>query len=338
MKKSVRPNPRSKVIKYFLLISCLPLLFFFFARLSEKICESPLPETNAPLQFYSNQVGSDFQLLFCQALATANESIYLEMYAITDPAILSLLEGKSHQNIDLRIFADKKATAANKKTLGRHLTFHRGKGLMHRKVLVIDHDLVLLGSTNFTTASLRLHDNIALGLRNREIAHFFESPLETMGVFKTHGQTIRAWKLPHAGQAALQQILSSIEQASDKIHVAMFTLTHSLLIDGLIAAKKRGVEVVVAIDYYTANGSSRKMIDRLADAGVAILISRGQQLFHHKWACIDEKTLFIGSANWTKSAFTCNKDCIVAIEELTPSQKNFLENLWKAIDQAQLAS
>jgi phosphatidylserine/phosphatidylglycerophosphate/cardiolipin synthase-like enzyme len=101
----------------------------------------------------------------------------------------------------------------------------------------------------------------------------------------------------------------------------------------LIKAKQRGVDVTVAVDYYTAKGSSKKTLAILEKGGIKVLLSQGRELLHHKWAVIDDTTLVMGSANWTKAAFTKNHDFLLFLSPLTESQIKFFTKLWAIIEQ-----
>ena len=109
---------------------------------------------------------------------------------------------------------------------------------------------------------------------------------------------------PHA----LDRLIDELNKATSSIDVAMFTFTHPDLCDALVKARERGVSVTVTLDTQVARGASKKVCRALKEAGVCVRISKGLQLFHYKWAYIDRSTLVIGSANWTKAAFTKNQD------------------------------
>ncbi len=308
--------------------------FLFVAFLTQHLTHSAsaaeFPVAKAPAQVYSNQIGHDLHLLFCEALSEAKHSIFLEMYAITDPTVLSILKNKGTQKTKVEVIADAKASPyLSKKLKGTaHIEFHQGKSLMHRKVVVIDDELVLLGSTNFTKASLTMHDNLVLAFRDHELADFLvrrDSP-NTYRDFE-----LAVWKLPEAGKDALEQTCQALRSAQKTISVAMFTFTHARLAEELALAKERGVDVQVALDHYTAEGSSRKVAQFLRSRGVPVLVSQGVQLLHHKWVLIDEDTLIAGSANWTQSAFKRNKEILVKISFLNEEQLLKMQNIWRTI-------
>jgi len=137
--------------------------------------------------------------------------------------------------------------------------------------------------------------------------------------------------LPDFEKKALEALCDSLDQAQETIVCALFTLTHPLLIEKLIAAKKRGVHVFLAIDRNAAHGSSRKALERLKEAGISILKGTNNTLLHHKWAWIDQRTFIVGSANWTQAAFEKNQDFILVLNHLHKKEQKALNRLWKRL-------
>jgi phosphatidylserine/phosphatidylglycerophosphate/cardiolipin synthase-like enzyme len=123
-----------------------------------------------------------------------------------------------------------------------------------------------------------------------------------------------------------------IRNASRSIRLALFTITHKGLVDELIRAHKRGVEVTLVVDMHSGLGASAEVIEKLRSAGARLLFSQGTQLLHHKFAFIDEQLLVMGSANWTKAAFQKNCDSLIFIHSLNESQKQFMKRLWQRIE------
>jgi phosphatidylserine/phosphatidylglycerophosphate/cardiolipin synthase-like enzyme len=138
--------------------------------------------------------------------------------------------------------------------------------------------------------------------------------------------------LPDPKQTALIHLLTTIDKAREKIVIAMFTFTHPEIANALCQAQKRGVKVSIAIDYYTAKGASKKTLAILEKKGVHIFLSQGRELLHHKWAVIDDQILVVGSANWTKAAFSKNHDFLCFLSPLNKEQTHFLNKLWNIIE------
>ena len=261
-------------------------------------------------------------------------------YGFSDISILNLLKEKSRENIPIKLEFDPTASLDLKKILPTSIasTPVKCKGLMHRKIVVIDHHQVFLGSANFTTASLRHHSNLVIGIDNKNLANFLESPATTSYSFEIQNQRAHLFLLPDPTNQGFDELLSYIQAAEQKICIAMFTLTHPQIVDALIQAQKRGVKVLIALDYYTAKGASKKALKKLEQAGIKIYLSQGRELLHHKWAFIDDTSLIMGSANWTKSAFTKNHDFLLFLPQLPKVHKKFLIKLWKIIEVESTAS
>lgn len=293
-----------------------------------------LPDSKNPIQFYSNQTRQDVKLVFYRALQKANHSIFLSVYGITDPDILSLLSKKAGLQIPVTIEYDASASGPLKKTLPPSVDVRpiKSKGLMHRKIVLLDHAQVFLGSANLTASSLRHHDNLVLGLYHPRLASFLENPTAPSFSFELNAQNIELFLLPDPTHSGLKRLLSALMAAEFKISIAMFTLTHPEIAEALIQAHKRGVAVSIAADFYTAKGASKKVLEAMEKEGIKILNSQGMQLLHHKWAIIDDKTFVMGSANWTKAAFTKNHDFLVFLTPLDLNQRQFLKRLWTIIE------
>ncbi len=317
----------------------IPLFFFAVCCSSIWLVYSSLhphlPQAGEPPCFYSNQSRQDLRLTILQALNQAKQSIHLSIFGLSDPAVLDALGKKIAAKVETTVYYDPNGATLSI-PLNQRSSFipvRRG-GLMHQKILVIDHDLILIGSANLTSASLHMHDNLVIGFRSPKAAQFLiDHPPFTSGTLRTisGGQEIEIWLLPDPRGHALADLRRRIRNASKTIRVALFTLTHPSLLDDLIAAKERGVAITVVIDAHSGRGASAKAVERLREEGIGVFLSRGLQLLHYKFALIDDQTLVSGSANWTKAAFSKNSDCLLILDQLTHTQRKYMVRLWHRI-------
>ncbi len=305
-------------------------VFTFFLCLFYFVKHPTLPSKQHPLVFYSNQTSDDLKILFKEIIHKAKTSLFLQIYGCTDPHLIHEIKMASNRGVAVTLLYDPSASGPLKKILPFAIPL-ACQGLMHKKILIADNELVFIGSANFTTTSLRMHDNLVVGLYQQELASFILSSTKNHFEFKIEGQFAEFWHLPDFQNECLLKIINSIENAQNSIHLALFTFTHPQIIQALIAAKKRGVEVSIAIDFYSSQGASKKAVAELRKEGMPPLISQKGKLLHYKWALIDQDTLFLGSANWTKSAFCKNEDCIFSLQNLTENQKNYFNSLWTEI-------
>lgn len=285
-----------------------------------------LPSPSNPLQIYSNQTRDDLRLVLKKSFTDAIHSVDLWMFAATDPLLLNLLQSKAESGTTVHLHYDKRGgTPTLSPLLHPHIV--KSKGLMHRKIVIIDDAIVYLGSANMTSSSLQLHDNLSVGIYDPALANFLKAPTGKTHLFK--GGLL--WLLPDP--TAIQELIRRIDQARSSIFVAMFTLTQNDLIDALIRAKKRGIDVKLAIDRYTARGASKKGVQKLLEAGLEIFHSVGLPLLHHKWAYIDQKELILGSTNWTEAAFRKNDDLLLFLDDLSQEHKKQMKTLIRSIEQ-----
>ena len=323
------------------------MLFVYYANQNEVVF---LPKKETPVIFYSNQTGDNLKAIVKAALKNAKTSISLMIFSLTDYEIIDLLKEKADEGVQVLVICDAQATPDIEWKLGSNIKIckRRDKGLMHQKLLVIDHVQTYLGSTNFTRESFLLHANLLIGIDSQ--------PLSAMIEKKAHAiQEKQKWKAPvikirekegaankeKEGEidfyflpdepAALDRLLKTIESAKKSVKVAMYTFTHPKLSQALIDAKKRGVHVEVVMDNDSAKQTSRKVFLQLKREKVNVALSARAGLLHYKFVIVDDELLATGSANWTKAAFTANDDNICFINPLTDVQKAKLKEIWDAV-------
>lgn len=324
-KKSSKPFP------YFLFAVSLFCCWFVYFSLAPV-----LPEIAEPPRFYSNQSQQDLRQVMIDAIRSARTSISLVIFGLTDKAILGALAEKIAQGVDTTIYYDPTGSPNIHKILqGGHIYPVHCKGLMHHKILILDEETVFIGSANMTTHSLKMHDNLVLGLVNQKVARFLKEHIPYSSGYvraMVGGQELELWLLPDNRGKALSALRKRLKSATQSICLALFTITHKGIVEELIRAHERGVKVTVVVDMHSGLGASGEVVEKLRTAGVRLLFSQGTQLLHHKFAYIDEQTLIMGSANWTKAAFTKNGDSLLILPTLNESQKTLMNRLWKRIE------
>lgn len=296
-----------------------------------------MPKLSDPPHLYANPSQQDLRLTLLEAIRRAHSSIHLVMFGLSDPPLLSLLAQKIKEAVPTTVYYDPTGSPSLRQALaGGDIHPIHQSGLMHQKILILDNETIFIGSANFTTASLKMHDNLVIGFTSRNVARFLKEKAArgfahlraTAG-----GQGIELWLLPDPRGHALADLCKKIDAARQKIRLALFTLTHEGLVHALIRAARRGVNVSLVIDGHSGFGASRKAAEKLQKEGVHLFFSQGVQLLHHKFALFDEQTLVTGSANWTKAAFAKNSDCLLILYNLNSEQKTFLNRLWRRIEQ-----
>jgi len=114
---------------------------------------------------------------------------------------------------------------------------------------------------------------------------------------------------------AAPALINALDQAHSSIHVAIYSITNRSIVDALVAAKRRGVDVAVKTDK-TENEQKNQaaVIAQLQAASVPVEVSALPRLLHHKFAVIDSRYVVTGSFNWTQSAETRNRENLVILD------------------------
>lgn len=330
-KKSARSKRGSekrrliKIIRWFISLTVALLIFYL---VENHDLEEVKP--GAPPVLYANICHDDLEKLFTEAIYGAERSIFLVIYSLSDEKLIRALNSQAEKGLSVAVMHDITTHQTGFQKLSTHIenVGIKRSGLMHQKILVVDEEKVWIGSANMTTDSLKLHDNLVVGLVDHDLAEAILQE-EPFALFNIGGQRVEYWDFPKRGKEGVQCLIRLIDGASKTIKVAMFTWTHPDLTSAVIRAHQRGVDVQIVHDQGQASGVCADTIDVLAKSGIALRVSSGMGLLHHKFAWIDEAVLVNGSANWTLSAFSRNRDCLLIIHALTAEQNAKLREIWR---------
>lgn len=318
----------------------LCLLFFSFLVLFPNSPHTPLEGDSCLI--VGNQNRQDLGKNICQSIDSAKESITLAIFGLSDKSVIQSLNKKAAEGISVRILYDPQGSKGLKKKLNTHIhSYPRHlKGHMHLKILIVDKKILWLGSANMTWESLHMHDNLMIALHHPSFAScvdsFLSSLIQRKEPSSSHFHTFFKDQELHLSffpfyKHAIRDIIEIIDSCKHSLRIAMFTWTHPDLSEAVIRAHKRGVHVQVVIDYNSGRGASAQEVKRLHEQGVPTFLSSGMQLLHHKMMIVDQNTLVCGSANWTKSAFTKNDDCLLILSPLQEKQVQALNRIWRIV-------
>ncbi len=111
-----------------------------------------------------------------------------------------------------------------------------------------------------------------------------------------------------------QPILDAIAQAKKSIRIKMFVFSDPALLQAVIAAHQRGVDVRVMLNPARRNGEEENADSRktLTDAGINVIDSNPDfDLTHEKSMVIDDAIAFVQSLNWETENLTETRDYAV---------------------------
>lgn len=135
---------------------------------------------------------------------------------------------------------------------------------------------------------------------------------------------------PDADAEAL--VIKVINASTASIRLAAYSFSSPPVVDALLAARQRGVDVQVLIDY-RRNQHQRNFaaLDRLVGAGIPTRTISVYAMHHDKYMVADERTLQNGSFNYTRDAATANSENVTVHWDNPELAQAFLrhwENRW----------
>ena len=127
------------------------------------------------------------------------------------------------------------------------------------------------------------------------------------------------------------RLKSALRKAQNSIYVAMYVVAMGesatdpvkKLLDELIAAKNRGLEVKVVMECPRRAGGSlyernSEALDYLLKEGVEATFNDPKRELHDKFVLIDKDTIFLGNHNWSKQSLTINREVSVMVKSDPP--------------------
>lgn len=137
--------------------------------------------------------------------------------------------------------------------------------------------------------------------------------------------------------SAGQLVLEIINNAQKSIHMIAYTLTSPDIVNALIAAKKRGVNVLIVADYHVnmSRKISRVALSNLVKAGIPLRTSVTYNSLHDKVLIIDNNVVQTGSFNYSNSATNRNSESLVVMKDFPNVAATFKEHWRSRWSQAQ---
>jgi competence ComEA-like helix-hairpin-helix protein len=133
------------------------------------------------------------------------------------------------------------------------------------------------------------------------------------------------------------------DNAKSSIRIAMFHMAlpsakhpTAILLDSLVNAKKRGVDIKILLDAdrpsdpYQSSVINKPAAELLSSAGIAVRFDQPARLLHSKMLVIDDNLSVVGSHNWSAGSFFNYDDVSLAIwsESFSKDATTRFDNLW----------
>ncbi|MDR0478849.1 MAG: phospholipase D family protein [Burkholderiaceae bacterium] len=135
-------------------------------------------------------------------------------------------------------------------------------------------------------------------------------------------------------------VLRALGSARLSIRIAAYSFTAAPVVRALLAARKRGVDVAVAVDERNnlredKSGKARAALSALVHAGIPVRTVASFDAQHSKYAVIDGQHVQTGSYNYTTTAARYNSENVLVLWNRPDLARAYLKNWQSLFDQGQ---
>ena len=215
--------------------------------------------------------------------------------------------------------------------------------IMHNKFYIFDNKTVITGSANLSHTDMSgYNSNSIIVIKSKDVAKIFQNEFEQMylGNFHNDKKSISQINKPKnieiyfspQDKSYEKSIFPLIRNSKHYIYIPIFVLSEKRLVEELINANNRGIDVKIITDALNASAKYSK-IKQLRDAGILVKTENYAGKMHSKTMIIDDEYLIIGSMNFSNSGKNKNDENLVILKnkEAAEFYKNYFLYHWNKI-------
>lgn len=146
--------------------------------------------------------------------------------------------------------------------------------------------------------------------------------------------------IPVSDRGYFPVVHKALQSAKSSIHIASFELKYyesypgsleNVIIDDLVKAHERGVDVRIIIDQYADQDEKTNAYGFLLGKGLKIKYDSNKTTTHAKLIIIDGRVVVLGSTNFSYYALEKNRevDLLVESAKIAGYFEDYFEALWK---------
>lgn len=298
------------------------------------------PENTPPMQLYFCPE-DDCRNLIVKLINDSNKSIDCAIYDITSKEVAEAFISEEQQGTEIRIVTDKGRSQTKSSLVGdlkvsgiEVLISPSEESYMHNKFCVFDDNISLIGSANFTESSFSKSYNNILVFQNAELSKTLKQKIDSfyLGNFsnsstvlgKTYNDHFSIYYCPNDN--CKSQILNQISSAKESIICMMYSFTLDEFGDGLVQARKKGIDIKVILE--SQQTSQYSEFEKLKAEDIDVIEDNNSYLMHNKFCVFDGQVITTGSMNFSKNGTNNNDETLLVISDSDLSEK-YQENFYK---------
>ncbi len=326
------------------------LLLLLIVLLSCLACTQRVKEEITPV------VNRDYFPTALEAFNGAKGSIHVILLVMSSgygvDELKDALVGARKRGVEVKVLLEdgikaNQATIAYLRSMGIETKPDDGARLTHNKILIIDGEKVLLGATNWSTSSLNYNNETNVLIQSPVIADYFENYFQALWENSYQEPEINKVSTPRitpiVNREHFPYLDDLLKKAKKRIHIMMYDMRYypqypggeaTRLLNDLIAAKQRGVEVKVLLeksDYHKRlNRTNTQTASYLKENGIEVKFDPEETITHSKLIIVDDVAV-VGSCNWSHGQLerSHNSSVLINDPQVTGSYEEYFDNLWK---------
>jgi phosphatidylserine/phosphatidylglycerophosphate/cardiolipin synthase-like enzyme len=312
-------------------------------------------------------------VVVAEALDGATESIELVLAdaELEENPLWESVVAAHERGVRVRVFLDESEWASSITEDNRPaIEFLQGHGIdarfddpavtTHAKLALVDRTTVILGSTNWNRYAFTDQEQANVRIVDARVGEAFGSWFDALwsGAMETEEASIDGnpgavevptiVPLPDVDGSCLypSTVLPLFDAARRSIHVAMYRASvyaaysdssSNALLDALVRAGRRGLDVRVVIDdckfYADSEAANLMSALYLCEQGIPVRFDDPEETMHAKLVVIDGESVVVGSTNWNYYALERNVEASVALlnmPDVAAAFDDYFEILWQS--------
>ncbi|HEX8730686.1 MAG TPA: phospholipase D-like domain-containing protein [Ktedonobacterales bacterium] len=263
-----------------------------------------------------------------QAIRSAQSSVWVEVYLLTDYNVIHALEDAAQRGVDTRVLLElnpygagtttprqtlQELQAAGVKAEGANPAFH----YTHEKAMIVDGATLYIMTANLTKSGLggsSYADNREYGVIDTAAADAHEASAIFQADWTRTTPTLSDPNLVVSPVNARQRLLAFIDGARTTLLVEDEEMYDTQSEQALIAAAKRGVNVEVVLPKPSGSASADTDVARLLQGGVHVRYITSVYM-HAKMMVADGRLGFVGSENFSANSLDDNRELGILIAD-----------------------
>lgn len=218
---------------------------------------------------------------------------------------------------------------------------------LHHKLMIIDGEAVLIGSTNWSYTSLDYNNETNVLLEDARIARYYEKYFQLLWATPSIEpempplKTEKIIPLP-VKKDYFDELHNLLNTSTTRIHIILYGMRYyspspdsvvNIVFDDLVEAKKRGVEVKVLLDKSNYNDTLNQFNEEAArylrKHKVEVRFDPPEVHTHAKLVIVDDSVI-LGSSNWGYGGLKVylGSNVLLLDPQITDSYEKYFQRLW----------